>query len=162
MCCTRLTGNARPKKSPKIRHLGTIAQLCRAIFEAVLRSTLILFRWALVMSHNAHGSFFLDSRYKTWYCFVTCLCEWKCENLVSSLWILSIFCTFETRTRTPPSCNTEIGTVSLPASSGCVRVCEIGLPETGTLATLCEAQQSQKWQCDGMYDQLVPSICCSM
>jgi len=31
MCCTRLAGNARPKKSPKIRHLGTIAQLCRAI-----------------------------------------------------------------------------------------------------------------------------------
>jgi len=30
MCCTRLAGNAGPKKSPKIRHLGTIAQLCRA------------------------------------------------------------------------------------------------------------------------------------
>jgi len=27
MCCTRLAGNAGPKKSPKIRHLGTIAQL---------------------------------------------------------------------------------------------------------------------------------------
>ena len=31
MCCRRLAGNAGPKKSPKIRHLGTIAQLCRAI-----------------------------------------------------------------------------------------------------------------------------------
>jgi len=31
MCCLRLTGNAGPKKSPKICHLGTIAQLCRAI-----------------------------------------------------------------------------------------------------------------------------------
>jgi len=31
MCCTRLAGNAGPKKSPKIGHLGTIAQLCRAI-----------------------------------------------------------------------------------------------------------------------------------
>jgi len=31
MCCTWLDGNAGPKKSPKIRHLGTIAQLCRAI-----------------------------------------------------------------------------------------------------------------------------------
>ena len=31
MCCTRLAGNAGPKKSPKIRHLGTIAHLCRAI-----------------------------------------------------------------------------------------------------------------------------------
>ena len=31
MCCTWLAGNAGPKKSPKIRQLGTIAQLCRAI-----------------------------------------------------------------------------------------------------------------------------------
>jgi len=31
MCCTQLTENAGPKKSPKIRHLGTIAQLCWAI-----------------------------------------------------------------------------------------------------------------------------------
>jgi len=31
MCCTRLAGNAGPKKSPKSRHLGTIAQICRAI-----------------------------------------------------------------------------------------------------------------------------------
>jgi len=31
MCCTRLTGNAGPKKLPKIGYLGTIAQLCQAI-----------------------------------------------------------------------------------------------------------------------------------
>ena len=31
MCCTQLAGNAGRKKSPKIRHLGTTAQLCRAI-----------------------------------------------------------------------------------------------------------------------------------
>jgi len=30
-CCTWLAGNARPKKSPKSRDLGTIAQICRAI-----------------------------------------------------------------------------------------------------------------------------------
>jgi len=30
MCCTRLAGNAGPKNLPKNRHLGTIAQLCRA------------------------------------------------------------------------------------------------------------------------------------
>ena len=30
MCCKRLAKNSGPKKSPKIRHLGTIAQLCRA------------------------------------------------------------------------------------------------------------------------------------
>jgi len=32
-CCTRLAGNAGPKKSPKTDHLGTITQLCRAIFS---------------------------------------------------------------------------------------------------------------------------------
>ena len=31
MCFTRLAGNTGPKKSPKIRDLDTIAQLCRAI-----------------------------------------------------------------------------------------------------------------------------------
>ena len=31
MCCERLAENAGPKKSTKIRHLGTIPQLCRAI-----------------------------------------------------------------------------------------------------------------------------------
>jgi len=29
-CCTRLAENTGCKKSPKIRHLGIIAQLCRA------------------------------------------------------------------------------------------------------------------------------------
>jgi len=32
MCCTWLAENAGPKKSSKIRHLSTIAQICRAIF----------------------------------------------------------------------------------------------------------------------------------
>ena len=31
MCCTWLAGNAGPKKSPKIHHLFTIAQLCLTI-----------------------------------------------------------------------------------------------------------------------------------
>jgi len=31
MCCTRLAANAGPQKVAKNRHLGTIAQLCRAI-----------------------------------------------------------------------------------------------------------------------------------
>jgi len=35
----RLTGNAGPKKSPKIRHLGTIAQLCRAISSQLSEGT---------------------------------------------------------------------------------------------------------------------------
>jgi len=30
-CCTRLAANAGPKKVPKNRYLGTIAQLCRAM-----------------------------------------------------------------------------------------------------------------------------------
>jgi len=31
MHCTRLAENTGRKKSPKNRHLGTIAQLCRAV-----------------------------------------------------------------------------------------------------------------------------------
>jgi len=31
MCCTRLAANAGPKNVAKNRHLGTIAQLCRAM-----------------------------------------------------------------------------------------------------------------------------------
>jgi len=31
-CCMRLTENTAHKKSPKIRHLRTIAQLCRPIY----------------------------------------------------------------------------------------------------------------------------------
>ena len=31
MCCTWLAGNAGPKKSPKMHHLGTIVHLCRTI-----------------------------------------------------------------------------------------------------------------------------------
>jgi len=42
MCCTRLAGNAGRKKSPKICHLGTIAQICPAI-SSHLRRIVILF-----------------------------------------------------------------------------------------------------------------------
>ena len=41
MCCTRLAGNAGPEKSPKIRHLGTIAQLCWAISSQLRHSSSI-------------------------------------------------------------------------------------------------------------------------
>jgi len=37
----RLSGNARPKKSPKIRHLGTIEQLCQAITSQVMHISTI-------------------------------------------------------------------------------------------------------------------------
>jgi len=37
MCCTQLAENAGPKKVAKNRHLGTIAQLCRAIFATKAR-----------------------------------------------------------------------------------------------------------------------------
>jgi len=36
MCCTRLAGNTGCKKSPKIRHLGTIAQLCQAVSSQLM------------------------------------------------------------------------------------------------------------------------------
>jgi len=41
MCCKRLAGNAGPKKSPKIHHLGTIAQLCRGISSQIRRVSTI-------------------------------------------------------------------------------------------------------------------------
>jgi len=43
MCCTRLAGNAGPKKSPKIRNLCTIAfaQFCRAISSQLRRVSTI-------------------------------------------------------------------------------------------------------------------------
>jgi len=34
-CCTSLAGNAEPKISPKLRHLGTIVQLCRTISSPI-------------------------------------------------------------------------------------------------------------------------------
>jgi len=40
-CCTRLAGNAGRKKVAKNRHLGTIAQLCQAIFLVVPNVQLI-------------------------------------------------------------------------------------------------------------------------
>ena len=41
-CCTRLAENTRRKKSPKIRHLGTIAPLSRAIFSQLTHISTIL------------------------------------------------------------------------------------------------------------------------
>jgi len=35
MCCTRLAENTGCKKSPTIRHLGTIAQISRAVEEEI-------------------------------------------------------------------------------------------------------------------------------
>ena len=37
-CCTRLTGNAGRKKVAKNRHMGTIAQLCRAISSQLTKA----------------------------------------------------------------------------------------------------------------------------
>jgi len=40
-CCVRHAENAGPKKSPKIGHLGTIAQLCRAISSQLRHASTI-------------------------------------------------------------------------------------------------------------------------
>jgi len=40
-CCTRLAENSGGKKSPKNRHLGTIAQLCRAISSQLRHASTI-------------------------------------------------------------------------------------------------------------------------
>jgi len=41
MCCTRLAENTGRKKAPKIRHLRTIAQLCRAVSSQLRHVTTI-------------------------------------------------------------------------------------------------------------------------
>ena len=56
MCCMRLTGNAGPKKkSSKIHHLGTIAQLCRAI-SLQLRHVLSIERKLVKQQYLPHVS----------------------------------------------------------------------------------------------------------
>ena len=55
MCCARLAGNAGPKKSPKIRHLGTIAQICRAI-SSQLRHISIVVKKLIKQQYFLHMS----------------------------------------------------------------------------------------------------------
>jgi len=55
MCCTQLAGNAGPKKSPKIRRLGTIAQLCRAI-SSQLRHVLTIGKKLVKQQYLPHMS----------------------------------------------------------------------------------------------------------
>jgi len=55
MCCVQLTGNAGPKKLRKIRHLGTIAQLCRAI-SLQLRHVLTIGNKLVKQKYIAHIS----------------------------------------------------------------------------------------------------------
>jgi len=50
MCCTQLPGNAGPKKSPEIHHLGTIEQLCWAIPSQILPGATFTLRPSLVLS----------------------------------------------------------------------------------------------------------------
>jgi len=55
MCCMRLAEDAGPKKSPQIRHLGTIAQLCRAI-SAQLRHVLTIGKRLVKLQYLPHMS----------------------------------------------------------------------------------------------------------
>jgi len=55
MCCTRLAGNAGCKKSPKIRHLGTIAQPCWAI-SSQLRHVLTIGKKLVKQQYCPHMS----------------------------------------------------------------------------------------------------------
>jgi len=61
MCCTRLAGNTGHKKFPKLHHLGTITQLCRAISSQLrhiltIGETLVKQQYLPQMSHNIEGS----------------------------------------------------------------------------------------------------------
>jgi len=60
-CCARLAENAGPKKSPKIGHLGTIAQLCRAISSqlrhvSTIGKNLLNSNISVTCSHNMVNS----------------------------------------------------------------------------------------------------------
>jgi len=57
MCCTWLAGNAGPKNLPKIRHLGTIAQVCQAISSqlrhvSTIGKNLLSSNISSICSHN--------------------------------------------------------------------------------------------------------------
>jgi len=57
MCCARLVENTGRKKSPKIRHLRTIAQLCRAIssqirYISTIRENLLNSSISSICSHS--------------------------------------------------------------------------------------------------------------
>jgi len=79
MCCMRLAGNAGPKKPPKMQHLGTIAQHCRAIFSQLRhistfgKKELVKQQYVLQMSpqyglHNMvnFGLLAADIRWRVW------------------------------------------------------------------------------------------------
>ena len=51
-CCTRLAGNTGHKKSQKIRHLRTIAQLCRAISSHKARKKIASSNISSTCPHN--------------------------------------------------------------------------------------------------------------
>jgi len=53
-CYTRLAGHAGPKKSPKIRLLGTIAQLCRAISSELRHISTI---WKNLLNSNTSPTY---------------------------------------------------------------------------------------------------------
>jgi len=55
MCCTQLARNAGCKKSPKIRHVRTIAQLCRAI-SSQLRHVLTIGKKFVKQQYLLHMS----------------------------------------------------------------------------------------------------------
>jgi len=62
MCCTRLAENTGCKKMPKICHLGTIAQLCRAISSqlrhlSTVRKNLLSSSISSMCPHNSWDPF---------------------------------------------------------------------------------------------------------
>jgi len=57
MCCTRLAENTGRKKSPKIRHLGAIAQFCRVVSSqlrhvSTIEKKLLTSNISSMCSHN--------------------------------------------------------------------------------------------------------------
>jgi len=74
VCCTWLAGNAGPKNAPKIRHLGTIAQVCRAI-SSQIRNVLTIGKKTVEYQYLFH----MSSQYGE-------LRSTSCWDLLASLW----------------------------------------------------------------------------
>ena len=105
MCCARLAGNAGPKKLPKIRHLGTIAQLCWAI-SLQLRHVLTVRKKRVKQQYLLHvltiwwasAHYVLRSFYLVWgtpvnfngFCVLISLRQWRLTEANQTAWCLAV------------------------------------------------------------------------
>jgi len=99
MCCTWLTGNTGPKKSPKMRHLGTIVQLCRTIASQLRHISTIgknmlnsnISSTCAINTVN-FGPLAAEIHWRVWGTPVIMVALWnRADHYSFALWLLSIF-----------------------------------------------------------------------